>query len=75
MLFRQKGWLKKKYNEQLMKTIIQLKEDWNRKRDLVEKSVEPSPEVLYDLKLAEAKYFFLLREAKKRQVTIKKFEI
>lgn len=74
MFFRRKGWLRKEYNERLMKALLQLKEDWNRQKDLVEKSVEPSPEVLYDLKLAEAKYFFLLREAKQRQVTIRKFE-
>lgn len=44
---------------------------WEKKQ-LIEKSVEPSDKVIFDLKIAEAKYLFLLREAKKRKVTIGK---
>lgn len=74
MIFRRKGWLRKRFDEQLMKDLLSLKEAWSRQKNLVEKSVEPSPEVLFDLQVAEAKYFYLLREAKKRSVKAGAFE-
>lgn len=74
MFFRRKGWLRKEFNERLIQDLFQLKDRWNRQKRLVEKSVEPSPEVLYELKLAEAKYFFLLKEAKKRHVILRKLD-
>ena len=43
-----------------------------RKR-LVEQSVEPSQDVLCSLKIAEAKYFFLLKEAKRRPVKMEQW--
>jgi len=74
LIFRRKGWLRKEFNERLIEDLLQLKEQWNRQKKLVEKSVEPSPEVLYELKIAEAKYFFLLKEAKKRRVVLRKLD-
>jgi hypothetical protein len=71
VFFRKKGWLRKEYNEKLLLDLLELKEQWNRQKKIIEKSVEPSPEVLYELKLAESKYFFLLKEAKNRRVTLK----
>lgn len=71
MFFRKKGWLRKEYNEKLLLDLLELKEQWNRQKKIIEKSVEPSPEVLYELRLAESKYFFLLKEAKNRRVTLK----
>ncbi|MFY4777406.1 YaaL family protein [Metabacillus sp. RGM 3146] len=68
MLFRRKGWLKQEFNQMLMEDLIKNKNEWNRQKQLIDKSLEPSPEVLYELKVAEAKYFFLLKEAKHRQV-------
>jgi hypothetical protein len=47
-----------------------MKKEWNRQKQLVDKSVEPSSQVLYELKIAEAKYFFLLKEAKNRNIKI-----
>ncbi|MFP9072080.1 YaaL family protein, partial [Enterococcus faecalis] len=43
-------------------------------KKLVEKSLEPSAEVLYELKVAEAKYFFYLREAKQRNLKISRWK-
>lgn len=68
MLFRRKGWLRSQHDQQLMQNLLDLKEEWNRQKQLVDKSVEPSTQVLYELKIAEAKYFFLLKEAKIRNV-------
>jgi hypothetical protein len=70
MLFRRKGWLRTQYDQQLIQNLLNMKSEWNRQKQLIEKSVEPSPQVLYELKVAEAKYFFLLKEAKKRNIKI-----
>lgn len=70
MLFRRKGWLRKQYDQQLLQNLLNMKKEWNRQKQLVDKSVEPSSQVLYELKVAEAKYFFLLKEAKKRKIKI-----
>ena len=72
MLFRRKGWLRSKYDQQLIQNLLMMKKEWNRQKQLVDKSVEPSPQVLYELKVAEAKYFFLLKEAKVRKIKIGK---
>jgi hypothetical protein len=70
MLFRRKGWLRSQYDQQLIQNLLNTKKEWNRQKQLVDKSVEPSSQVLYELKVAEAKYFFLLKEAKKRNIKI-----
>ncbi|MBD1383479.1 YaaL family protein [Metabacillus arenae] len=70
MFFRRKGWLRKEFDDQLVEELIDQKNEWNRQKQLLENSLEPSQEVLYELKVAEAKYFFYLREAKKRTITI-----
>ncbi|MBM7606754.1 hypothetical protein JOC75_004834 [Metabacillus crassostreae] len=72
MLFRRKGWLRSQYDQQLIQNLLMMKKEWNRQKQLVDKSVEPSPQVLYELKVAEAKYFFLLKEAKVRKIKIGK---
>ncbi|MFD1738818.1 YaaL family protein [Bacillus salitolerans] len=70
MFFQRKGKLRKEFNDQLISSLELSKKDWLQKKELVERCVEPSEEVLYHLKVAEAKYFFLLREAKNRKVTL-----
>lgn len=65
MGFLQKKKLRKEFDNKLIEQLIHQKEEWNRQKRLIENSLEPSPEVLYELKVAEAKYFFYLREAKK----------
>jgi hypothetical protein len=70
LLFRRKGWLRNQYDQQLVQNLLNMKKEWNRQKQLVDKSVEPSSQVLYELKIAEAKYFFLLKEAKNRNIKI-----
>ncbi|AZB41166.1 DUF2508 family protein [Bacillus sp. FJAT-42376] len=70
MLFKRKGRLRQDFNQQLIDLLMKNKSEWNRQKQLVEKSVEPSEEVLFELKIAESKYFFLLREAKQRKIRI-----
>ncbi|CAM4408620.1 hypothetical protein BAMA_18570 [Bacillus manliponensis] len=73
MFFQKKGKLRKEYDEQLVATLEQVKLEWMRQRRIVEQSVEPSEDVLCHLKLAEMKYFFLLKEAKRRPVKMEQW--
>ncbi|MDQ0247903.1 hypothetical protein J2S09_005582 [Bacillus fengqiuensis] len=72
MFFRRKGQLKKEFDAQLLTTFVNVKSDWLKQTDLIEKSVDPSDEVLLSVKVARAKYLYLLREAKKRNISIGK---
>lgn len=56
MGFLRKKTLRREFDEKLTEQLFKQKEEWNRQKKLVEKSLEPSAEVLYELKVAEAKY-------------------
>lgn len=58
MGFLRRKTLRREFDEKLIEQLFKQKEEWNRQKKLVEKSLEPSDEVLYELKVAEAKYFF-----------------
>jgi hypothetical protein len=70
MLFKRKGWLRKEYDQKLLNQLDTLKQDWNQQKTLLEKSFDPSSEIIAQTKLAEAKYFFLFKEAKERNITL-----
>ncbi|MHC0039601.1 YaaL family protein [Pseudoneobacillus sp. C159] len=70
MFFRKKGWLRKEYDEKLLIQLETLKQHRQYQKNLLEKCLDPSNEVMMELKLIEAKYFFLLKEAKKRQLSL-----
>lgn len=70
MFFRRKGWLRKEYDEKLLVQLNRYKQHWQQEKLLLEKSFDPSEEVICQTKIAEAKYIFLLREAKERNVTL-----
>ncbi|ADM36081.1 YaaL family protein [Bacillus spizizenii] len=74
MGFLRKKTLRREFDEKLVEQLFKQKEEWNRQKKLVEKSLEPSAEVLYELKVAEAKYFFYLREAKQRNLKISRWK-
>lgn len=71
MFFRRKGWLRKEFDEKLIEQMHRLKESYHNQRDLMEKSFDPPQEAVIDAKLAEAKYFFLFKEAKKRNTIVR----
>jgi hypothetical protein len=71
VLWRRKGWLKKEFDQKLIEELEITKNEWMKQKKLVEKVVEPSETVLVDLKMAEAKYFFLIKEAKRRRISLK----
>jgi hypothetical protein len=72
MFFQRKGRLKKEFDEQLLHTFIHVKNSWLKQTDIIEKSVDPSDDVLLSAKITRAKYLYLLREAKKRNISISK---
>ncbi|MDQ1143365.1 MAG: YaaL family protein [Bacillus sp. (in: firmicutes)] len=72
MFFRRKGRLRKEYDEKLLIQLSRLKGHWHQEKQLLEKSFDPSEEVICQTKIAEAKYIFLLREAKQRNLTLLK---
>lgn len=71
MFFRRKGQLRKEYDERLITQLTKYKESWQQEKMLLDKSFDPSEEVICLTKIAEAKYIFLLREAKERNVTLR----
>ncbi|KWW16350.1 MULTISPECIES: YaaL family protein [Peribacillus] len=72
MFFRKKKRLRNEFNESLMKELEQLKWNWHNQKSLLEKSVDPSTEVIAQARLAEVKYFYLFKEVKRRNVRIKR---
>ncbi len=72
MFFRRKERLRKEYDEKLFVQLNRFKEHWQQEKLLLEKSFDPSEEVICQAKIAEAKYIFLLREAKHRKISLKR---
>lgn len=70
-LFRKKK-LRKEYDQKLIDVMEITKEDWLRQKHLENLSYEQSEDLRCGTLLAQAKYFFLFREAKLRKVSIKK---
>ncbi|UFT99462.1 YaaL family protein [Radiobacillus kanasensis] len=60
---------RKEIDEQLLDRTYQLKHEWMSLKSIIEKSVEPSEQGLFDLAIAEAKYFYLLKEARHRKIS------
>ena len=70
MLFRKRR-SRQMIDEELLKTLENVKQEWLMRRALIDKSIEPSYELVYELKLTKAKYLFLLKEAKTRKLSLK----
>ncbi|OIJ20395.1 hypothetical protein BKP45_09090 [Anaerobacillus alkalidiazotrophicus] len=68
-LFKRKGKIRKLEDQRLVSRIEELKVNLVNQTELVKKSLDPSGEVLFSLKLTEAKYLFLLKEARYRKQT------
>ena len=72
MFFRRKYRLRNDHDIKLIQQLETLKRNWFNQKSLLEKSVDPSEEAIISSKIAEVKYFYLFKEAKKRKVTIKR---
>ncbi|EST10427.1 hypothetical protein P343_16945 [Sporolactobacillus laevolacticus DSM 442] len=64
MFGRKKGALRKEMTESLLDLLNKCKTEWMTKKKVIDASIDPSDEVLHQLKLAEAKYFYLLKEVR-----------
>ncbi|MFD0051994.1 YaaL family protein [Actinomycetes bacterium NPDC127524] len=72
MFFRRKNWLRNEFDQELIQQLEHLKRTWLDQQSLLERSLDPSEDAIVQTKLAEAKYFYLFKEAKKRKVKIKR---
>ncbi|MCM3694721.1 YaaL family protein [Neobacillus niacini] len=72
MFFKRKGWLRKESDGKLLTQLQEYKEHWQEQKQLLEKSFDPSEEAICQTKIAQAKYFFLLKVAKEKNVSIKR---
>ncbi|KAB7663451.1 YaaL family protein [Bacillus sp. B1-b2] len=72
MFFQRTGKLRREFDEKLLLQFSHLKKDWLDDKSLLDRSFDPSEEVICAAKLSEAKYFFLFKEAKQRKIKILK---
>ncbi|MFB7142556.1 MULTISPECIES: YaaL family protein [unclassified Bacillus (in: firmicutes)] len=69
--FRKKnGKLRKEFDEKLVDKLHNYKDTYLSQVELMERSVDPPDDLLIHIKIYQAKYFFLLKEAKARNVLI-----
>jgi len=47
-----------------------LKQNWRSEKEIYERSYKSNPDLEMQVKLAEIKYFYLIKEAKKRDIRI-----
>lgn len=71
MFFRKKGWLRNEYDEILLRELDNLRKIRAKQKLLLEKSFDPSDEVINQVRVTEAKYFYLLKEAKNRKINFR----
>lgn len=65
---------KREVDEHLLDTIFKLKHEWQQIQSIVEKSIEPADSSVYQQNLAQAKYLFLLREARHRNLSARRYD-
>jgi hypothetical protein len=70
MFFRRKASLQGEFDKQLVEQLNQSKRNWDVQSGLYEKSIDPFGDMEIQTEIAKAKYFFLLREAKNRQISV-----
>lgn len=56
-------------DKELLNVIFSVESEWRKLRNIVDLSVDPLDESRQKLKLAEATYMFLLKEAKHRKIS------
>ncbi len=74
VFFRKKGKLRKEFDEKLVERLLDYKDIYLSQVELVNRSVDPPEDLLTHVKLSQVKYFFLLKEAKARNVLITKMK-
>lgn len=70
MFGRRKGVLRKDLTQSLLESLTRCKQAWMNKKKIIESSIDPSEEVIYQLKLSESRYLFLLKEVRDLHIYI-----
>ncbi|HLS08960.1 YaaL family protein [Lentibacillus sp.] len=60
---------KREVDEQLLDSLFLLEHEWKVMQSIVKKSIEPTEEGFYKEGIAQAKYLYLLREARHRKIS------
>ncbi|MCM3513252.1 YaaL family protein [Carnobacterium inhibens] len=68
MLFKKKQVLRKEYDTALLKLMTETKSKWEYAKRIEHSVIEKDSLLFAQTKLAEAKYFYLFKEAKKRHI-------
>lgn len=63
----------KKTDQSLLDTLFAVEAEWKKLRHIMDNSIDPLLETEQRLKLVEAKYMFLLREAKHRKLSLLRY--
>lgn len=61
--------MERKTNRALLDSILKLEAEWKQIQYIIDNSIEPIEESRHRLQLAQAKYIFLLKEAKHRGIS------
>lgn len=67
-LFSKKSRLKRTYDEKLLNLMESQKQAWEDSKVMEEIIVDEDPSLKAERKLAQAKYFYLFKEARARQL-------
>ncbi|MFD1708125.1 YaaL family protein [Siminovitchia sediminis] len=63
--------LQKEFDHRLIDLLEKKKREWDEQKHLLRLSYEPQDELQYRTLMAKSKYLFLLKEARKRNISIK----
>ncbi|MFL2100456.1 YaaL family protein [Mycobacteroides abscessus] len=68
MGWKKKYRLRKEYDDSLLLLMKKLREDWEMSKRIERSSIEKDGQLFAQTKLAEAKYFYLFKEARERKI-------
>lgn len=63
----------KEIDRELLDAIFSIESEWKQLRHIVDNGIDPVLETKQKLLLVEAKYMFLIREAKRRKVSLLRY--
>lgn len=62
--------VQKTVDRQLLDAIIEIEADWKQLRHIVDNGIDPMISTRHKLSLVEARYMFLIKEAKRRKISL-----
>lgn len=63
----------KAVDRELLDAIFKIEAEWKQLRHIVDNGIEPSIDTTQKLSLVEARYMFLIKEAKRRKVSLLRY--